>query len=164
MGQAAAKILWPRARLHSQCLGSGPCLAGPLPGFGPKTDDDTERQLVHTLAHAIVFIVSICSPRPRLSRRVATTGGSMTASTRHRDPAAQPRPGWQRKLITASARHPAVGSPLAMARLHESHFGLHLKPWYTLSQYEFMKHMNSYDTYMNKSYEFMIYMNSYTEI
>ena len=25
-----------------------------------KTDDDTERQLVHTLAHAIVFIVSIC--------------------------------------------------------------------------------------------------------
>ena len=25
-----------------------------------KTDDDTERQLVHTLAYAIVFIVSIC--------------------------------------------------------------------------------------------------------
>ena len=25
-----------------------------------KTDDDTERQFVHTLAHAIVFIVSIC--------------------------------------------------------------------------------------------------------
>ena len=25
-----------------------------------KTDDDTERQLVHTLAHAMVFIVSIC--------------------------------------------------------------------------------------------------------
>ena len=25
-----------------------------------KTDDDTERQLVHTLTHAIVFIVSIC--------------------------------------------------------------------------------------------------------
>ena len=25
-----------------------------------KTDDDTECQLVHTLAHAIVFIVSIC--------------------------------------------------------------------------------------------------------
>ena len=25
-----------------------------------KTDDDTKRQLVHTLAHAIVFIVSIC--------------------------------------------------------------------------------------------------------
>ena len=25
-----------------------------------KTDDDTERRLVHTLAHAIVFIVSIC--------------------------------------------------------------------------------------------------------
>ena len=28
--------------------------------FDTKTDDDTERQLVHTLAHAIVFIVSIC--------------------------------------------------------------------------------------------------------
>ena len=28
--------------------------------FATKTDDDTERQLVHTLAHAIVFIVSIC--------------------------------------------------------------------------------------------------------
>ena len=27
--------------------------------FSTKTDDDTERQLVHTLAHAIVFIVSI---------------------------------------------------------------------------------------------------------
>ena len=25
--------------------------------FATKTDDDTERQLVHTLAHAIVFIV-----------------------------------------------------------------------------------------------------------
>ena len=25
-----------------------------------KTDDDTERQLVHALAYAIVFIVSIC--------------------------------------------------------------------------------------------------------
>ena len=25
-----------------------------------KTDDETERQLVQTLAHAIVFIVSIC--------------------------------------------------------------------------------------------------------
>ena len=28
--------------------------------FTTKTDDDTERQLVHTLTHAIVFIVSIC--------------------------------------------------------------------------------------------------------
>ena len=28
--------------------------------FAAKTDDDIERQLVHTLAHAIVFIVSIC--------------------------------------------------------------------------------------------------------
>ena len=28
--------------------------------FATKTDDDTERQLVHTLAHAIVFIVSSC--------------------------------------------------------------------------------------------------------
>ena len=28
-----------------------------------KTDDDTKRRLVHTLAHAIVFIVSICCPR-----------------------------------------------------------------------------------------------------
>ena len=28
--------------------------------FATKTDNDTERQLVHTLAHAIVFIVSIC--------------------------------------------------------------------------------------------------------
>ena len=37
--------------------------AQPRPGRrrrGVKTDDDTERQLVHTLAHAIVFIVSIC--------------------------------------------------------------------------------------------------------
>ena len=34
-----------------------------LSGTGPpaaKTDDDTEQQLVHTLAHAIVFIVLIC--------------------------------------------------------------------------------------------------------
>ena len=28
--------------------------------FATKTDDDTERQIAHTLAHAIVFIVSIC--------------------------------------------------------------------------------------------------------
>ena len=28
--------------------------------FDTKTDDNTERRLVHTLAHAIVFIVSIC--------------------------------------------------------------------------------------------------------
>ena len=33
----------------------GPSFAYPSTG---KTDDDTERQLVHTLAHAIVFIVS----------------------------------------------------------------------------------------------------------
>ena len=36
----------------------------PAPGqtliTGTKTDDDTERQLVHTRAHVIVFIVSIC--------------------------------------------------------------------------------------------------------
>ena len=34
-----------------------PTLSLSLVGF--KTDDDTERQLVHTLAHAIVFMVSI---------------------------------------------------------------------------------------------------------
>ena len=34
-----------------------PTLSLSLVGF--KTDDDTERQLVHTLAHATVFIVSI---------------------------------------------------------------------------------------------------------
>ena len=28
--------------------------------FYPKTHDDTERQLVHSLANAIVFIVSLC--------------------------------------------------------------------------------------------------------
>ena len=28
--------------------------------FATKADDDTERQLVHTLAPAVVFIVSIC--------------------------------------------------------------------------------------------------------
>ena len=46
-----------------------PSLGGPCPkdrdrrgGPSPpaKTDNDTERQLVHTLAHAIVFIASIC--------------------------------------------------------------------------------------------------------
>ena len=36
------------------------CLLGPAVPAGSKTDDETERQLVHTLAHAIVFIVSIC--------------------------------------------------------------------------------------------------------
>ena len=33
---------------------------GERAAFATKTDDDTKRLLVHTLAHAIVFIVSIC--------------------------------------------------------------------------------------------------------
>ena len=34
---------------------------GPSHTLAPcKTDDDTERQLMHTLAHAVVFIISIC--------------------------------------------------------------------------------------------------------
>ena len=35
-------------------------VTAPQPTPQGKTVDDTERQLVHTLAHAIVFIVSIC--------------------------------------------------------------------------------------------------------
>ena len=42
----------------------GPSFAYPSTG---KTDDDTERQLVHTLAHAIVFIVSNRSVLSRTS-------------------------------------------------------------------------------------------------
>ena len=74
--EAAHRLPWLHIDFHVRGLGLGTYAVQNtfmiiLPGTvtvmsnsglkaGSKTDDETERQLVRTLAHAIVFIVSIC--------------------------------------------------------------------------------------------------------